>query len=152
MTVAPHILRRYVIERASGQTPRAEWAYYAADIGAWIRADEASARHHEHYRRIRKARLPWCDVLGHQTSVADDVALQIYFMTLDQDDWPRLAAAVRERPGRCLKEWTASGARIIAAVSDLATSDATSAASGNDGPLAGWPPERGMGPRSLLPR
>lgn len=149
MTVQPHVLRRYVIERASGRTPRYEWAFYSADLGAWIRTDEMTARRHAHRQRIRIEGLPWCEVLGHQTSVADDMPLQMYFLTLDQDDWPRLAAVAREHPKRCLREWRASGARIIAAVSDVASDVATSDV---PGALDGWPAARGDGQRSMLPR
>lgn len=149
MTVAPHVLRRYVIERASGRTPRHEWAFYAPDLGAWIRTDETTARHHEYHQRIRIEGRKWCDVLGHQTDVCDDLPLQMYFMTLDLDDgWSRLVAAVREHPKRCLKEWSASGARIMAAVSGVTATIVPE----TPGPLARWPSERGTGQRSLLPR
>jgi len=148
MTVQPHILRRYVIERASGRVPRHEFAFYAADIGAWIRCDETTAKRHKHHRRVRKDGLPWCDTLGHCTDVADDEALQVFFLTVAPEDWSQLAAVVREHPKRCLLEWKASGARIINAVS----SDSASAVSGAPGPLSGWPATRGTGQRSLLPR
>jgi hypothetical protein len=145
---APHHLRRYVIEKASGRTPRAEWAFYEPNVCAWIRCDEPTARRHEHHRRIRIEGLPWCDVLGHRTDVRDDEAMQIFFLTIDPGGWLQFAAAVREHPTRCLRDWTAAGTRIIAAVSDVATS----AASGTPGPLARWPKARGTGQRSLLPR
>lgn len=148
MTVQPHILRRYVIEKASGRTPRHEWAFYAPDLGAWIRTDEMSARRHEHHQRIRTEGRRWCDVLGHQTAVHDDEALQIFFLTLSGDDWPRLAAAAREHPARCLRDWRASGKRLMAAV----TPEMAAPVSGPPGPLDGWPPKRGEGQRSLLPR
>lgn len=149
MTVAPHILRRYVIERASGRTPRPEWSYYAADVGAWIRTDETTARRHEHHQRIRIEGRPWCDVLGHRTDVADDMPLQIFFLTIDPEDgWSRLAAVAREHPARCLKEWTASGRRIMAAVSP----ETAALLPETPGPLDGWPKERGEGQRSMLPR
>ncbi|WP_315756021.1 hypothetical protein [Bradyrhizobium sp. SZCCHNRI2007] len=148
MTVAPHILRRYVIERALGRTPRVEWAFYASDLGAWIRCDEMAAKRHEHHRRIRKDGLPWCEVLGHRTDVRDDEALQVFFLTLALGDWSQLAAAVREHPKRCLRDWSAAGARIIAAVSRVTGVIAHEMA----GPLAGWPASRGTGQRSMLPR
>lgn len=147
MIVAPHILRRYVIAKASGRTPRAEWAYYAPDIGAWVRADETSARSHEHHHRIRKAGLPWCDALGHRTDIYDNLALQVYFLTVNLEDWPRHAAAVRKLPKRCLCDWTATGSRIIAAVMP----DVAPVVSRSDGLLVRWPKGRGTGQRSLLP-
>lgn len=149
MTVAPHLLRRFIIEKASGRTPRPEWAFYEPTLGAWIRTDETTARRHEHHQRIRIEGRAWCDVLGHQTSVADDLALQVFFLTLSGDDWPRLAAVAREHPARCLKEWTTSGKKIIAAVSDVASDVATSDV---PGALDGWPEKRGEGQRFMLPR
>lgn len=148
MTAAPHVIRRYVIERANGRTPRHEWAFYAADIGAWIRTDETSARRHEHHQRIRVEGRPWCDVLGHRTDVRDDEALQIFFMTVDPEDWHRLEIAVRDHPKRCLREWTASGTRIMAAVAP----EAAAVVPETPGPLDGWPGKRGEGQRSMLPR
>lgn len=148
MTVQPHILRRYVIERASGRTPRPEFAFYAPDIGVWVRTDETTARRHEHHRRVRKDGLPWCNTLGHCTDVADDEALQVFFLTVAPEDWSQLATAVRQHPERCLRDWCASGARIIAAVSGTTTP----VGSGRPGPLSGWPRERGTGQRSMLPR
>lgn len=149
MIVAPHILRRYVIERASGRTPRAEWSYYAADIGAWIRTDEMTARRHEHHQRIRIEGLPWCEVLGHRTDVADDLPLQVFFLTIDlEDGWSRLVAAVREHPKRCLQDWRASGARIMAAVAP----EQAQPFPDTPGPLDKWPAKRGDGQRSMLPR
>ncbi len=149
MTVQPHILRRYVIERASGRTPRHEWAYYEPDLAVWIRTDETSARRHDHHQRIRTDGRPWCEVLGHQTDVRDDLALQVFFMAIDPEDgWSRLAAAVREHPSRCLREWSASGKRIVAAVSP----ETAAPFPDTPGPLDGWPNKRGEGQRSLLPR
>lgn len=149
MTVAPHVLRRYIVERASGRTPRHEWVFYSADLGAWIRTDKTSARRHKHHQRIRVEGRPWCDVLGHRTDVADDLPLQLYFMTIDPEDWRGLEIAVRAHPKRCLLNWRASGKRIMAAVSDVASDIATSDV---PSPLDGWPSERGSGQRSLLPR
>jgi len=148
MAVQPHVLRRYILERANGRSPRHEWAYYAPDLAAWIRTDGMTARRHEHHQRIRVEGRPWCHVLGHQTSVADDIPLQMYFLTLDQDDWPRLAAVAREYPKRCLREWQAAGRRIMAAV----TPETAAPVPDTPGPLDGWPAARGKGQRSLLPR
>lgn len=147
MTVAPHLLRRYVIDRASGRSPRPEWSYYSPDIGAWLRADEATARRHEHHRRVRQEGRRWCNVLGHRTDVADDEALQVYFLTIPSGDWPRLSIAVMRRPSRCLLEWRAAGTRIISTVSGTTPASGTA-----PGPLDGWPKARGTGPRSMLPR
>lgn len=149
MTVAPHTLRRYIIERANGRTPRHEWAFYSSDLGAWIRTDEMTARRHEHHQRIRVEGLPWCDVLGHQTSVRNDEALQIYFLTIDDpEDWRRLEIAVRDHLKRCLRDWRASGTRIMAAVSP----ETAAPVPDTPGPLDGWPASRGEGQRSMLPR
>lgn len=148
MTVAPHTLRRYVIDRAAGRAPRYEWAYYEPRLCAWICCDEGAAKRHEEQRRIRKDGLAWCPILGHRTDIRDDFTLQMYFLTVPQDDWSRMASAVRARPKRCLNDWRASGTRIIAAVS----TELVATASGTPGPLGGWPKERGTGQRSMLPR
>lgn len=134
MTVQPHVLRRYVIERANGRTPRHEWEFYAADISAWIGTDETSARRHEHHHRIRVEGRQWCDVLGHRTDVAED--------------WHHLEIAGREHPKRCLRNWSASRKRIMAAVA----SETAAVIPATPGPLDGWPAARGEGQRSLLPR
>lgn len=148
MTVALHLLRRYVIERATGRTPRAEWSYYAPDLGAWIRTDEITARRHEYHQRIRTEGREWCEVLGHRTDVRDDLPLQTYFLTIDPDEWHRLEIAIRDHPKRCLREWQASGKRIIAAVSP----ETAAIIPDTPGPLDGWPEKRGEGQRSLLSR
>jgi len=148
MTVAPHLLRRYVIDRASGRSPRPEWSYYSPDLGAWLRVDETAARRYEHYRRIRQEGRPWCNVLGHRTDVADDQPLQVYFLTVQSDEWPRLALAVMRAPTRCLRQWRSAGQRLIAAVDPSAASPSGT----TSGPLSDWPKARGTGPRSMLPR
>jgi hypothetical protein len=77
------------------------------------------------------------------------MALQIFFLTIDPDDgWRRLEIAVREHPKRCLRDWRASGSRIMAAV----TPGTTAAVPDTPGPLDGWPGKRGEGQRSMLPR
>jgi len=146
MTVTAPILRRYVIDRAAGRSPRPEWSFFDPDLGAWIRADEMTARQHEYSRRIRRTGEPWCEVLGARTDVSEDTALQGFFATLASEDWSRLALAVMRRPQACLKEWQAAGLRIVAAVSGTAIIGAP------PGPLSGWPSERGRGQRSMLRR
>jgi len=146
MKVLPHQLRRYVIDKAAGRSPRHEWQYFDASMNAWYRADEGRARSHEHFRRSRQDGHGWCDVLGHRTSVADDLELQAFFLTIAEDEWPRLATAVRRCAVRCLREWRASGARIIASV------DPASSSPSGQGALAGWPLKRGQARRSMMPR
>jgi hypothetical protein len=79
----------------------------------------------------------------------DDEALQIHFLAVAPDEWPRLAIAVMRAPKRCLREWRASGSRIIAAVDPPGTSPSGTS---SPGPLSDWPKARGTGPRSMLPR
>jgi len=148
MTVAPHLLRRYVIDRAASRMPYAEWSFLSPDIGGWVLADQAAAKLHEHHRRIRQDGRPWCEVMGHRTDVCNDEALQIYFLTIAPDEWSHLAFAVMRAPKRCLCKWRAAGTRLIAAVDPSAepSSGTTS------GPLSDWPKSRGTGPRSMLPR
>jgi hypothetical protein len=77
------------------------------------------------------------------------MALQSFFMTMiDPEDWHRLEIAVRQAPKRCLRDWRASGARIMAAVSP----ETAAPVPDTPGPLDGWPAARGEGQRSLLPR
>lgn len=149
MMVAPHLLRRYVIDRAAGRSPRLEWAFLAPDVGGWVLADQATARSHEHHRRVRQDGRPWCEVLGHRTEVRDDQALQVYFLTIASDEWSRLALAVMRAPTRYLREWRVAGERLIAAIDqDTAAPSGTTTL----GPLDDWPRTRGTGPRSMLPQ
>jgi len=149
MSRAPEttLLRRYVFERTAGRTPRKEFARYHSGIGAWIRCDETTARDSAHWRRLRKLAAPWCPILGPQTSIADDDALQAYFATVPEDGWQRLAALVGKRPTTCLREWRESGRRILDAVSLDHPRRAAP-----PGKLAGWPIGRGTGRRSLQAR
>jgi hypothetical protein len=51
------LLRRYVLERAAGRIPTAEYVRLeevAPGVGGWIRCDEKTARESEHWRRLRK--------------------------------------------------------------------------------------------------
>lgn len=143
------LLRRYVLERAAGRVPAAEYARLeemGEGIGAWIRCDRQTAQAARHWRRLRRAGTLWCPVLGSRLDIAQDAALQAFFMTIPDDDWSRLAAAVRARPSDCLRRWQQAGRRILVA--------AAAVAMGNPPPpgrLAGWPGQRGTGPRSLLP-
>jgi hypothetical protein len=148
MTVTPHLLRRYVLDRAAGRSPHKEWTYLAPEIGAWVLVDQAGAQNHEPRRRIRQEGRAWCDVLGHRTAVRDDIALQAYFLTMFPDEWSRLALAVMRRPKTCLGTWRASGMRLIASVD----ASAVPSSSPMKGPLDGWPKARGSGPRSMLPQ
>jgi hypothetical protein len=148
MTMVSHktlLLRRYVLERATGRVPRREFARYDVDLGVWIRCDEPVARDSEYWRRLRKPAHPWCDVLGCQTAIADDDALQAYFETIDPENWSSLAQAVRTNSSRCFRAWRDAGERILAAVSG------TIAVGGgrSEGSLTGWPLLRGSALRSL---
>lgn len=148
MTVAREasLLRRYVIARCSGRHPCLEYVRYVAigKIGAWQRCDERTARESERWYRLRIPGRPWCPVLGTHVTIAQDDALQAYFQGQKDHDWVRLEQAVRRCPTRSLREWRASGRRLIAA--------ARAAAAGHrlPGRLAGWPATRGRGTRSLL--
>lgn len=139
------LLRRYVIERAAGRVPAAEWVRYDSTLSAWLYCDEAAARASAHRRRLRRFGAPWCPVLGSRIGIAQDQALQAYFETVEVDGWSRLATAVRARPGDCLRRWRETGRRIIAAMAIHPSGDRPP-----PGRLAGWPARRGTGPRSLL--
>jgi len=139
------LLRRYVIERAAGRVPAAEWARYEPTIGAWLYCDEWEARTAQHRCRLRRPGALWCPVLGNRIDIARDGALQAYFETVDVDGWSRLSAAVRARPSDCLRRWREAGRRIISAMAADPSGDRPPL-----GKLAGWPVRRGIGSRSLL--
>jgi hypothetical protein len=139
------LLRRYVIERAAGRIPAAEWVRYEPALGAWLYCDERTARTAQYRRRLRKPDALWCPVLGNRIGIAANVALQAFFETIEADGWPRLAAAVRVRPSDCLRRWRESGRRIIAAMAANPSGDRPP-----PGRLVGWPTRRGTGLRSLL--
>lgn len=138
------LLRRYVLERAAGRTPRKEHARLDVSVGAWIRCDEALALASEHWRRLRRPAEPWCPVLGKQTRIFDDDALQAFFATVPEDGWQQMATRVGKRPGACLREFKESGRRILDAVSG--DNHRTRAPLGK---LAGWPLGRGKGRRGF---
>jgi hypothetical protein len=142
------LFRRYVLGRAAGRVPRREFARYDFDLNAWIRCDETTARESAHWRRLRKPAQPWCEVLGQQASIAADDALQAYFETVDPEGWSSLGRAVRQNSSRCFRAWSASGNRILDALSGTAVVSNVLA----KGSLSGWPSSRGNGPRSLLSR
>lgn len=138
-------LRRYVLERAAGRVPRKEYARYDHGVGAWIRCDEAEVRESIHWRCLRRPATPWCPVLGPQTEIHHDDALQAFFATIAEDEWSRLSTTVRKRPAACLREWKQAGQRILYAVSgDYSGSEIL------PGRLAQWPTSRGAGQRILV--
>lgn len=142
------LLRRYVIRRSSGAYPCPEYARRIPIDGvgfAWQRCDEHAAHAADRWRRVRIRGRPWCLVLGPTLDVAQDVALQSFFATMDDAEWFRLEQQVRHHPRRCLSDWRAAGQRLIEA--------AQAAAAGHRAPgkLSGWPAKRGTGARSLVP-
>lgn len=142
------LLRRYVLGRAAGRIPAAEFVRLeevAPGLGGWIKCDEKTAKESEHWRRLRKPGALWCPVLGNHLGIAQDVALQAYFLTVSEDGWQRLANEVRRRPSGCLRRWRDAGRRIL-----RASVAQTSGALPPPGRLAGWPARRGTGSRSLL--
>ena len=59
MAVQPHVLRRYILERANGRSPRHEWAYYAPDLPAFqvdIHAGRERAVARVHHGRVLQDR------------------------------------------------------------------------------------------------
>lgn len=140
------LLRRYVIDRAAGRVA-SEWSRYDEELGAWVRCTELAARSAEHWRRLRRPGTLWCPVLGNRLKIAQDMALQAYFLTIPEDSWSRLANAVRSRPRHCLYRWRETGRRIL-----NATAVHSSGEQSPPGKLTGWPRARGRGARSLIIR
>jgi hypothetical protein len=147
------LVRIYVNRRASGRlVPGWERAVLFLPTAAgkpgwigWTTITEAEAKNSAPDDLVRCRRTPgqrWCNWLGPNMSVADDIELQAFFATVPDDEWPRLAIAVRRSQRQAAAAWHAAGARLIAA----ATSDRHHPAS----PAASLFRERGTGQRSLL--
>lgn len=142
------MVRIYVSRRASGRPiPGWEKAVLFLDNNwiAWTTITEAEAKNSapdDLVRRRRTPSQPWCDWCGANTSVADDLEMQAYFATIDDDAWPRMSIAARRSQRQAAAEWRAAGARLIAA----ATRDRRGPAS----PASGLFRQRGAGTRSLL--
>lgn len=141
------LLRRYIVARAAGRL-MPEWSYFIPQIvpglSAWVRADDRTAKRAEHWRRIRRSGAPWCLWLGNQLAIAEDTALQAFFLTVPEGAWGRMETAIRRSPLRCLRDWRANGHRLIEALQDDSDLPHT------HGPLSRWPARRGVGTRSLL--
>ena len=148
------LVRIYVSRRASGRpVPGWEKAVYFLPptpdglpgwIG-WTSITEAEAKSAPPDDLVRRRRTPgqrWCDWCGPNTSVSDDIELQAYFVTINDDEWPHLSIAVRRSQRQAVAAWRASGARLIAA----ATHDRRHLGS----PTANLFQKRGTGTRSLL--
>lgn len=148
------MVRIYVNRRASGRpVPGWEKAVYflpatpdglPAWVG-WTAITESEAKQADPDDLVRRTRTPgqrWCDWCGPNTSVSDDIELQAYFTTIDDDDWPRLAIAMRQSQRQAAAEWRAAGTRLIAAV--------TRARRGPASPASNLFQKRGAGTRSLL--
>lgn len=141
-------VRIYVSRRANGQTVSGwEKAVLFLDGGwvGWTTITESEAKHASDGDLIRCRRTPsqrWCEWLGPNTSVADDLELQAYFATIADDEWPRMAIAIRHSQRQAVAEWRAAGVRLIAA----ATRDRRGPASRASKMFL----KRGSGPRSLL--
>lgn len=142
------MVRIYVGRRASGRpVPGWEKAILYLDDGwvGWTTITESDAQNSGPDDLVRCRRTPsqpWCEWLGPNTCVANDIELQAYFATVADDEWPRLAIGVRHSQRQAAAEWRAVGAHLIAAV--------TRARSGTASRASNLFRERGTGRRSLL--
>ncbi|WP_051228241.1 hypothetical protein [Pleomorphomonas oryzae] len=148
------MVRIYVNRRASGRpVPGWEKAVYFLPptpdglpgwIG-WTTVTESEAKNSGRDDLVRRTQTPaqrWDDWLGPNMTVADDLEMQAFFATVPDDEWPRLAIAVRRSQRQAAAAWRAAGARLIAA----ATRNRRDPAS----PASNLFRERGTGRRSLL--
>lgn len=117
----------------------------ALGVGGWIRCDEKTAREAEHWRRFRKPGALWCPIIGNHLGIAQDAALQAYFLTVPEDGWQHLASGRGLAPDVAVPCWRDAGRRVL-----RTSSVQMSGALPPPGRLAGWPARPGTGPRSLL--
>lgn len=117
-----HALRRYVVARASGRE-HAEWAraepHPALGFVAWTGCTEADANGRDDgkaFRRLRRPGQPWCQYLGADTTIAEDLPLQAYFdhHGADAHDWNRLRTEVSRNRVNALRTWRQKGREILA--------------------------------------
>lgn len=112
---------RYV-ERRSMDRPLTGWVKLTQVIGndwaAWQIVTEAEAKAapaDAYAHRVRTPGQPWCPWLGPDVSVAADLTLQSYFVTVPDDQWSKLATAIRRDQRKTVAEWRETGARLLAA-------------------------------------
>ncbi|CAI9400160.1 hypothetical protein ANOBCDAF_00427 [Pleomorphomonas sp. T1.2MG-36] len=142
------MVRIYVGRRASGR-PVPGWEkavlFLPGNWIGWTTITETEAKQADPDELVRCRRTPaqrWDDWLGPNMTVADDIELQAFFATVPDDEWPRLAIAVRRSQRQAAAAWHAAGARLIAA--------ATRNRRGPASPASSLFRERGTGRRSLL--
>jgi hypothetical protein len=108
-------MRRAIDRRVTGWVKLAQ---FVGDWAAWACVSEAEAKSapaDEFAHRIRTPGQPWCDWLGPDISVAADLVVQAYFATVPDDQWPRLATAIRRDQRKTVAEWREAGQRLLAA-------------------------------------
>lgn len=122
MTVATDDAVRLYVERRAMDRPVTEWVRLAQFVGddwaawMWVSEVEAKSAPAEAFaHRIRTPGQPWCRWLGPDVSVAADLTLQSYFVTVPDDQWSKLATAIRRDQRKTVAEWRETGARLLAA-------------------------------------
>lgn len=140
------LVRLYVSRRAADQRATG-WVKLAqridGDWAAWMSVSEAEARAaplEDYAHRVRTLGQPWCEYLGPNTAVADDAELQAFFLTVDDDRWPRLSTAIHHDQRQAISDWREAGARLLAAA----------AGRSHASPASSLFLERGTGRRSLI--
>ncbi len=114
-----HALRRYVRDKAAGRRA-GEYVYparYGKGLIVLIGCDKEVQPNWQRFRRPG----PWCDVLGHDTSIKDDPMLMAYLEMQSEDDpkeeiheWNRMLKEVTRDRVKALRTFRNRGLEILA--------------------------------------
>ncbi|MCB5205324.1 hypothetical protein LH464_22950 [Neorhizobium sp. T786] len=114
-------LRRYIKAKAAGRKSMG-YVYpikHDSGIVGWVGCDKKKAQQKAGSRRYRQPG-PWCDVLGHDTSIKDDQYLTAFFglnvtddAILESHDWNRLLPKVTTDRVKALRAFRLKGMEIL---------------------------------------
>lgn len=114
-------LRRYIRDKAAGRKAM-EYVYpikHDSGIVGWAGCDKHKAQEKAGSRRYRQPG-PWCEVLGHDTSIKDDQFLAAFFelsvtddIILESHDWNRLLPKVTTDRLKALRTFRSRGMEIL---------------------------------------
>ncbi len=115
-----HALRRYVSARAAGRT-HPEFSRFDETIGAWIGCTDTEVQgliEGRTYRQLRRSGLPWCDYLGIDSRISDDIFLEAFFelYATEPHDWTGLLKTVTKNRRQALKDWRRLGRETLTRV------------------------------------